>query len=516
MRRVALAVLVACAACADAGGTLDLSLYTPAADEQDPFEGVRLLRAQVNVPGAANAVPPQLFDVSAGVGRVTGVPLARFVTVVVEGLSGVDGQPVSRGFSPPVDLVSGARHTVPLFFAKVDRFASGVSVATGKRIDLRDGPRAGHTATLLKDGRVLVTGGAVLSGAGGVESDPRASAEIYDPATGEWTAAGGMGFPRAFHTATLLKDGRVLVVGGMSFISGTLSPLATAEVFDPAGPSFRPAGSLREERGRSGHTATLLPDGRVLVTGGFGQGSRREALATAEVFDPARGAFFAVGPMSAARTGHTATLLLDGRLLVAGGRGDAGALAETEIFATPTDAFIPGPALPDDARAGHSAVRLTSGAVLVAGGCTRPESLAASVSAMSGSGCHTREALQTVLSRVDLYDPSTAPAGRFLAGIVPNLVVPRADHTAVPFLGDARMLVGGGLRADASSVAVAEVFEDQGGGRFGRRTAVGELRAARTFHTATRLSSGLVLISGGLARSGPSFSVVSGVELYTP
>src|SRR5205823_10686689 len=117
---------------------------------------------------------------------------------------------------------------------------------------------------------------------------------------------------------------RVLVTGGLAVIGGVLAPLATAEVFDPADGSFHALGGMGEERGRTAHTATLLPDGRVLLAGGWGQagaGAPREALNTAALFDPARGTFANAGQMANGRANHTATLLLDGeRVLLTGGR----------------------------------------------------------------------------------------------------------------------------------------------------------------------------------------------------
>jgi hypothetical protein len=180
-------------------------------------------------------------------------------------------------------------------------------------------PRAFHTATLLKDGRVLVTGGRNADG------NVLATAELFDPATGRFTPASGMTTPRELHTATLLSDGTVFITGGDD---GTMS-LATAELFDPAKVSFTPTESMHTPR--DFHTATLRKDGTVLVAGGasfasVGGGSPRtgilpEVTATAELFDPARGSFIPVGEMANARAKQTATLLPGGEVLVTGGIG---------------------------------------------------------------------------------------------------------------------------------------------------------------------------------------------------
>ena len=173
-----------------------------------------------------------------------------------------------------------------------------------------------HTATLLQNGKVLIVGGALTS-----TSDPDTAAEVYDPATGIFTMTGTMTTAREQHTATLLADGRVLIVGGTTS-TGT-DPTATAEVYDPSTRSFSVTGSMAEAR--TYHTATLLPSGKVLVAGGGDENS------TAEVYDPATGSFSITGGMEIGRSGHTATLLPNGSVLVAGGGVFAG-LASAELY----------------------------------------------------------------------------------------------------------------------------------------------------------------------------------------
>ena len=176
-----------------------------------------------------------------------------------------------------------------------------------------------HTATLLQNGRVLIVGGALTSA-----SEPVATAEIYDPATGIFTMTGAMAIAREQHTASLLTDGRVLVVGGTTSTgTGDLQPTATAEVYDPSTGSFSVTGSMAEAR--TLHTATLLPSGKVLVAGGGDENS------TAEVYDPATGSFGITGGMAIGRSGHTATLLSNGSVLVVGGGIFAG-LASAELY----------------------------------------------------------------------------------------------------------------------------------------------------------------------------------------
>jgi hypothetical protein len=177
-----------------------------------------------------------------------------------------------------------------------------------------------HTATLLQNGKVLIVGGVLLS-----STNPTSTAELYDPATGSFTVTGGMTTAREEHTATLLADGTVLIVGGTNSVtaSGNLQLTATAEVYDPSTGSFSVTGSMT--RTRSSHTASLVPGGAVLIAGGGDDNS------TAEIYDPATGSFSITGGMEVGRSGHSATLLPNGTVLVVGGGSFVG-LATAELY----------------------------------------------------------------------------------------------------------------------------------------------------------------------------------------
>ncbi|HET9527213.1 MAG TPA: MBG domain-containing protein [Pyrinomonadaceae bacterium] len=173
--------------------------------------------------------------------------------------------------------------------------------------------RRAHTATRLQDGRVLIAGGENSGGA-------LNGTEIFDPATGTFSASGNMGAARADHSATLLADGRVLFAGGRT----SAGSLATTEIFDPATGMFAAGPSMSVAR--AGHSATLFADGRIFIAGG-------DANGTAEVLSSSLSDSSVVGAMSGARSMHSAALMQDGRVLLVGGRdGNGNALNTGEIF----------------------------------------------------------------------------------------------------------------------------------------------------------------------------------------
>jgi hypothetical protein len=216
--------------------------------------------------------------------------------------------------------------------------------------------RYGHTATLLSNGKVLVTGGTDVNG------NSLATAELYDPASGTFSPTGSMEAARYGHTATLLSNGKVLVTGGYYFVvaSDTSGTLTTAELYDPASGTFSATGSMETARG--GHTATLLNAGKVLVAGGAD-------TSTTELFDPTAGTFSATGATEIARTEHTATLLPDGTVLVAGGEDPnfGNGLALAELY-DPSVGTFAGTGGMEITRVGPTATLLNNGNVLVTGG----------------------------------------------------------------------------------------------------------------------------------------------------
>ncbi len=170
--------------------------------------------------------------------------------------------------------------------------------------------RSQTTATLLRSGQVLVTGP-------NFGDDSQVSAELYDPATSSWRDTTPLSVARSDYTTTLLSDGRVLVVGGDTPSPRGLAAVPYAEIYDPATATWSPTGPLLVPRYL--HAAARLPSGKVLVSGGYGRGAQGALVGAAEIFDPRAGTWEVVSPMDTPRARHSATLLGDGKVLVAGG-----------------------------------------------------------------------------------------------------------------------------------------------------------------------------------------------------
>jgi hypothetical protein len=243
------------------------------------------------------------------------------------------------------------------FSSMGQRFVRVGSAVTPRRVDAR--------ATPLADGGALLTGGAGLPPLGPVDR--------YDAGIGEWRAAGALLFPRFEHTATLLKDGRVLIVGGVVCCEITRTSTretvtATAEIYDPAQDAYVQTGSL--SAARASHAAALLSDGRVLVTGGVGNDPAVPPLG-AEIYDPSTGEFTPAGDLPIPRQSHAAVALTDGRVLVVGGADPSSqaGIPATEIFDPATNRWSVGPMM-NPAWSGSTVTLLRGGKVLVFGGQT--------------------------------------------------------------------------------------------------------------------------------------------------
>ena len=274
---------------------------------------------------------------------------------------------------------------------------------------------------------------------------------------------------RSGHTATLLPSGKVLVVGGGNS--------RTSELYDPdIGSWSTTPGQMSQVRGS--HTATLLPSGQVLVAGGKNDSSN--ALSSAELYDPGTGTWSTTGLMSLARSEHTATLLNNGKVLVVGGITEGGSPISAAELYDPASGTWSTTSNMTTVRNSHTAILLPLGQVLVAGGDIR-----------SGA-----------VNSAELYDPATGAWST-----TGSMSQARESHTATLLNNGKVLAVGGDNRS--SALSSAELYDPA----TGTWSTTGSMSQARESHTATLLNNGKVLVAGGDNRSGIT---LSSAELYNP
>jgi len=311
--------------------------------------------------------------------------------------------------------------------------------------------RAAHTATLLKDGTVLICGGFA-----GSSSNSLSSVELYNPTTKSFTAISSLTTPRVNQSATLLPNGKVLIAGGYDGNS-----ISTTEIYDPESKTFTQGPNMNTAR--YGHTATLLNDGKILLAGGVGTGWT--FLSSAEIYDIESNKFFPVSSMAVARESHTATLLEDGKVLIAGGHRDRRAniklYSSAEVYDIKTNQFSAAGEM-NIPRHKHDAVLLSDGKVLINGGADKRD---------------------FPYSTAEMYDPGTA---QFT--VVSDMNFPRYKHKETSILmADNNVLIGGGSdKAEIYNFKTGKFIPLQG-----------NMGSTRLFSCATLLENGEVLITGG-------------------
>ncbi len=369
--------------------------------------------------------------------------------------------------------------------------STGTFTAAGKMTVAR----AFHTATLLPDGRVLITGGRV-SAPNNYQGTVTASAELYDPSTGTFAPTGSMTVPRVWHSATLLPNGKVLIVGRDSLAGDD----RTAELYDPATGRFIRTGDTLSAQYAA--TATLLRNGKVLIAGGVTpRHTNTVEVSTPEVYEPSTGTFSATGTFVGPGDGAyvlggpnspAVTLLGDGRVLFA-------AEPFSEVYDPIKQRFSATGAMettcgpfygPPNYIGGRTATLLTTGEVLVAGGghedCGR-------------------------FAEAERYDPSS---GTFT--LVRPMTRRRVFHTATRLLDGTVLIAGGESESGFSLIteATAEIYDPSA-------TAfhlVGSMQKGREGHTATLLRDGRVLLAGGVFYQdvGIFLGSLDTADLYAP
>lgn len=338
--------------------------------------------------------------------------------------------------------------------------------------------RAFHTATVLNNGEVLVAGGRNRQLYG------LPSAVLYNPSTGAFSPTGNLNTGRANLTATLLNNGKVLIAGGDEYVFETTGTvhicLSSAELYEPSTGIFTQTGSMHAERCgylAPGFTATLLDNGQVLIAGGNNPSS---FVPAAELYDPSSGTFSLTGSLNTPRVDHTATLLPNGEVLIAGGGTSTSTIASAELYNPSTGAFTVTGSM-KTSRQFFTATLLGNGSVLAAGG-------------------ENSNLIAPFLSSAELYNPSTAKWTS-----TRSLNTGRYNHTAT-LLNNGQVLIAGG----AAHLASAELYNPSGG----TFSVTGSLNTGRTDHTAVLLTDGEVPVAGGYDGSGGNIGYLSSAELF--
>lgn len=386
---------------------------------------------------------PGTVGVGANTGLVSGVSASSgvVVTATLNGLSAtsnvivsqISGQTSSTLFSARFDhiaapLASGQAivaggYGLPINTAIGSVEIYGHSSGTGNWTETTPliTPRGDHTSVVLPDGRVLITGGADVNG------NNLASSEFFDPTKLTWASACDLNVARYYNTITLLANGSVLVAGGGA-ITGTT---ATVELYNPTLPAtvgctWTQVASMSQPRNTA--TATLLQNGKVLVAGGFNVDINAilTTFSSAEIYDQVTNSWSPTGSLAAARTGHTATLLPSGKVLVTGGDAAGIPMNSSELYDPSTGQWTPTGNL-STARTGHTATLLPNGTVWVMGG------------SVDGAG--------TITASSELYNPGT---GQWSPVTINALTTARTTFTATllpadPSHPNGSVLAAGGL-----------------------------------------------------------------------
>jgi hypothetical protein len=339
---------------------------------------------------------------------------------------------------------------------------SGTWITTGNL----NTPRAGHTATLLLNGQVLVVGGEDATGV-------VASAELYNPATGKWIATGSMSTPRINHSTTLLGNGDVLVAGGQN----ATGSLASAELYTPAIGEWRTTSSMSIPR--TLHGAVLLQSGEVLVAAGNNTVSQTN---TAELFDPSSDTWHGTGSMQSLHL-FTLTLLQDGRALAVDDSGNVNSPGElyepaTGLWTLTGEMYY--------AHSGNSVALLGNGDVLAYG---------------NHFACYAAQ----------IYTPGTNTWNRTLGQCGTGI----SDGPVAALAMGKALLAGGSIiySGHATQVSRAYLYDPSTNGW----VVTGFLNQARASHTLTRLPNGQALAAGGFEKNSSATTIfLATAELYTP
>lgn len=493
-----------------------VNVVTTACDASaDPFAGAKYLTVRVTGDGIAQPLIAN-SEVSTRSAKVPEIPAGagRVIQIRVYGAEGPGSKVLSWGQSLPFDVPDMLSDppappvAINVFLRKVDAFTPLAAVTNPKTCAEMKVPRGGHTATLLQNGKVFISGGFRLK-EGTQERIALADAELYNPQTGALESArsisvGTQVLPMAFHTATLLPNGVVLIWGGEQYLGGAANlpaPRATAMLYDPDADDYRgvPSRTVPKNLVRSRHSAAMDKDGRVLIVGGISRDEANQLVNSDKVewFDPVTNKTGVVDQVTLVRLDAAVSAVQGGALIaVAGGSDGAQLVRDVKYFAfNGTDfAMTGGPQLQFARRAsGVSTVR-DGNDLLLFGGYGDRDNVA------------PLNSTELVATRQNTVGAGPAAGSR--------------GESCVATLKDGSLLVIGGRTVDAlgqpphSDATVTHVVPLASGGF--QPNIAPSLPAPRYGHTCTTLADGAVLVLGGLKEAAGTIEVLKDALIYQP
>jgi len=516
---VALAALLALAACGPKEVDLAVNVVTTGCDpDTDPFTGVNVMEVRITGPGID---PPLSSRAPKGDGRlqIPKIPAGKDRVLEVRGYADdASPRPLSIGRSIPIEIPdvltsSNQRIDLNIFLRRIDSFSPPVSAATPRDCSTMRTPRAGHTATLMQDGRVFIVGGYRLEvNMQGNSRIALVDTEFFDPNQGTFEQGpglilqGGTQLPKAFHTATLLRNGQVLIYGGERYGMGpayTVSPQTSALIFDAEKngygtlpPRMAPAPA---NIARTRHLAIPETSGRVLLVGGQ-KGSMLQAVAEVEWFDPTTNRVEVVMGESLPRTEMTGAAVQDGGIIVIAGGLDQAANPpvlsnQVNFYKYDGSAFVKAgaPLQMATPRRGAAASPLADDkTVLVMGGFTDVTNPVPTPSA---------EAIKTGNNTVEQAAATIGDRG----------------DVCTALLQSGNVLAVGGRKIGGASDGTATVVRYDVSKATLTASPTAPLKVPRYLHTCTTMADGSVLVTGGLRDdTGSAPTVLRDAWIYTP
>lgn len=480
----------------------------------DPFAGAKYINVRVTGEGITTPLEAN-SDVSTRTIALPEIPAGpgRVLQIRVYGDAGPGSKVLSWGQSLPFDVPDIVPENKPsevsIFLRKVDAFTPLSSASNPKECAKMKIPRAGHTATLLNSGRLFIVGG-FRHKEGTTERVALADAELFNPDTGAFESTlsisvGSQVLPSAFHTATKMLNGTVLLWGGEQYLGGASNvpaPRATALVFDPDDTIYRavPSRTTPKNLVRSRHGAALDTNGMVLIAGGLGRDPASQLTAVAEVewYDPVTSGTFVVAPLGPPRLDPSVAAVQGGSVIAVAGGSDGGTmLRDVTYYSYDGTAFKPTGSSPQLGAARRSAAVATArngDDLLLFGGHGDPNNVA------------------------PLSSTEVVGTRNNTVGDGPN-VGARGDACAAT-LKDGTLLVIGGRTVDAlgqppHSDANVTIIKPSSSGGFA--TSIGpSLATARYAHTCTTLADGSVLVLGGIKETNGVPEVLQDAVIYQP